>query len=751
MEPPPPPIFDEHLEPGIRLKRRQSRLDEYLTEVNQLEKKILSETGQRVNTRQRWTSHYNFKSKKEDLELKIADLQKSHDLALAEQAGLATTTSSEEDMRPRLQKILDKEGPVPANIMHECYALILREHKSLDFIRHMSPVTVKTFFNFELQPLKDEVARLMNENHELRNPPDDTNRQVEKKEHPLQGLVKYYMELLDKEREKNKELHERLLDAEFVAETQPNPALEASLARLKEQVANLKADLTARENLLQIQDDRIKEVKIDANRYKAQAQARTKAVEQMTHAKDTIKELEDKLRIKEYDLNNSLLLNDFLKDQYDQLNRKTDVRLATLADIHIVRVQEKDAEIQQKNTEIQQKDAEIQQKNTELQEDKALLKERDQTNERLKDEKKIHQAEYQKVNNRLNQELKTATEDYNTLQQRMEKQISVTGKLSKDKQRMEAFKTSFEDFLIQALPLANGDDKVFSSFIQIWHTWTKEHWHTETATGTQYSAAWAIKSPATPTSVTLDFESSSTISLAAKLFFLVHTRKQEEPMALGILPELIRRMPHCNDSWAARIVVECIAKFNDDRSKIVKTMETASVSLSLLQLYGEAKKRFPSIMKVPGMTQKDRVIVSGLRAYTRQCDDTMGTISDKLCFAENTNAGVSVLRSVFGRRMVQYPLQGLCLISDTTTEWVVVISEEERSITLTSKLLFQLDDNNTTLTHWAYSVKKPSELSDITLIDHIEAVECQWWQKYILNFLPFDDNLNALLEGMRLT
>jgi hypothetical protein len=53
METPTPPIFDEHLDPGVRLRSRQNRLEEHLIEVKRLEKKILNETGQRIITKER--------------------------------------------------------------------------------------------------------------------------------------------------------------------------------------------------------------------------------------------------------------------------------------------------------------------------------------------------------------------------------------------------------------------------------------------------------------------------------------------------------------------------------------------------------------------------------------------------------------------------------------------------------------------------------------------------------------------------
>lgn len=104
METPTPPIFDEHLDPGVRLRSRQNRLEEYLIEVTRLEKKILNETGQRIITKERWNKHFAFKTEKEGLELRVAELQSQYEAALTEQAGLSITDGSEQDVIPGLQR-----------------------------------------------------------------------------------------------------------------------------------------------------------------------------------------------------------------------------------------------------------------------------------------------------------------------------------------------------------------------------------------------------------------------------------------------------------------------------------------------------------------------------------------------------------------------------------------------------------------------------------------------------------------------
>ena len=777
--PPPPPIFDEHIEPGVRLLKRRERLDEYLAEVERLDKIITQELGQRIITRERWTNHYEFKAEKESLEVKIADLQKSYDSALTEQAGLAIATSSEDDVRPRLEKILNKEGPIPAPIMQECYAMILHQHKSLDYIRHMSPETEKLLFNWELGPLKEQLRKLREENYALRQG-NQGNVQTTR-EDPAIEQVKSLQKQLENERKANQELYEQLRGPELatqrIAETQldlgqdSTTALEESLANHKIQVAKLKADLITKDTSIQLQNKKIEAFQRNARLFEAKAQEGAQALERFTGAEKRIKELSDELRIKEYDLNGSRQLADFLKDQwakldsqYNELNRKADARLATLADEHNGLIQEKDLDIQQKNTLIQQRDTEINKMKTEIQQKNTQIKQKDteiqQKNTQIKQKDiEIQQkatdiskkdVDIAELKNRLwgPQGLKTQLQ---TTEKHLNEQTSFSNDVSEENRILKAFKKTLKNFLTEALPLANKDDKVISSFMQLWHTWTDESWQAETAMGTQWCAPWLIKPPVGPSSAVINLENSSTISIAAKLFVLVHTRKHEEPLALSILPELTRRMPSCNENWVARIIVACAAKFNDDRSRVIKTMETASVSLSLLQLYIETKRRFPSLLEVPGMSETDRHIVSGLKSYTSQCDEILGTVSDTLYFAENVDAGVSALQESLGGRMIQYPLHGLSLISDTATEWVIVISAKERSITLTSKLLFQFDDENTSLTQWAYSVGEPSELSKITLINPIEALECQWWQKYILHFLPFDDNINALLESMNLT
>jgi hypothetical protein len=274
---------------------------------------------------------------------------------------------------------------------------------------------------------------------------------------------------------------------------------------------------------------------------------------------------------------------------------------------------------------------------------------------------------------------------------------------------------------------------------------------TASVMGTQTSTPWIIQAPVTATSAEAVLGGSSMIALAVQLFVLVHARRLEEPLMLSILPELIRRMSDCNDCWAARIVMECIMRFHDDRGKIIKSMEVASVSLSILQLYGEVVKRFPSILSAKQMRQPGHEIVADLKVFTRVCNYHIGQISDRLFAAENVAAGISALQTSLGKKMVQYPVHGLCLLSDTTTEWVVVISELEQTITMVSKLLFELDDENTTLSHWAYTVKAPSGLSEKIFIDEIEAAECQWWRDYILDFLPFNDSLSDLLKNLTLT
>ncbi|KAH8795453.1 hypothetical protein BGZ57DRAFT_998627 [Hyaloscypha finlandica] len=755
METPTPPIFDEHLDPGVRLRSRQNRLEEYLIEVTRLEKKILNETGQRIITKERWNKHFAFKTEKEGLELRVAELQSQYEAALTEQAGLSITDGSEQDVIPGLQKILRREEPIPAPLMQEVYAMILHEHKSLDFVRHVNPVAERVLFNYELQPLRDALAKLKQENYELRQGGKGTE-QIQVENTPV-GLVSNLQKELEDQRRLNQQLIDRFGNVEQatqrIAETQLNqvqnsPSIEESLACLKKQVIDLRADLATKNMTIQIQQKKIDAFQRNARASEDKAQAGILAVENYLHSKRTIKELEERLQIKEYDLNSSLQLNDFLKTQHTQLSGRAE-RLT----IHY------EGLIKAKDQEIRAKDEEI----TDLDSWGNMLQE---TVEGLCDEAdgpaglrpyieklELAKAQLEEENKTINYENMLQQEKLRDVVDKGKGAQSAIGKLVIEKasaqRELKNFKNTLKDFLSQALPLARGDDKLLSSFIDIWRKWTVEELQPEREVGSQDGLPWIIRAPVTPTSAALGLESSSTISLAAKFFVLVHTRRHAEPLALGILPELIRRFPRCEDSWAARIVVECIVKFYEDRKTVVETMETASVSLSLLQLYYAVVKRFPKIKSQ--MTQESGVLW-GLRDYARKCDSLMGEVCDKLCSARSSHTGISALQSTLKERMVQYPLNGLCLISDTNTEWVIVISEGERAITLTSKLLFRLDDENTTLTQWGYSVKEPSELSDVTFIDDIDADDkCHWWQKYILNFVPYDDELKTLLEGLKLT
>ncbi len=724
------------------------RLDEYLQDVNELDKKLLKEAGRRVLTKERWAAYNKFKTEKESLELQVVDAQKKYDEAVAEQDGLTITNESEEVTIPQLQRILTAERAMPAIMMQECYAMILHEHKSLDFIRQLSPDMEKVLFNFELKPLRDEVEKMKKENYELRKANPGAN-QVQVNYTPNDSYAGLQKELADA-KARNHELLERFGDldqaTQRIAETQLNqaqdsPALGESLSNLKIEVASLKAEIATKDKKIQIQERKLNAFQKSFQAFESRALAGDRAVEKATHANGMIEELRKELHVKKYDLNSSTQLNDFLRTQLAKLNDDMVAQFHAMDAYYEYQIEGLNSNIGSLDSSLSEQRA----LNTALWNEihgPGGFDETVKNLERGKDRLKFENGELLQQTT----ELKSTRDSFEKGAQH------AAGKLASEKsavqRELRMLKGALKECLSQALPLAQGDDSVLSALIDIWASGPLSVLPVTPVTGTQNSASWIIKAPVTASSSSMTFENHSNMSLATKLFALVHTRRHEGRLALEVLPELIRRMPKCNESWVARILLACVATFNAGRGTVVKTMETSSVSLSLLQLHIEVRRRFPALWSQA--VHNGAEINNGLQTYTQQCNELLGEVCEKLCSAEHLESGISALQSSLKERMVQYPIHGLSLISDTTTEWVFVISEAERTITPTSKLLFQLDNENTTFTHWAISVKEPSELSNITFIDDIEAVECRWWREQVLEFLPFSDNLNNLIRDLKL-
>jgi hypothetical protein len=214
-------------------------------------------------------------------------------------------------------------------------------------------------------------------------------------------------------------------------------------------------------------------------------------------------------------------------------------------------------------------------------------------------------------------------------------------------------------------------------------------------------------------------------------------------MAFEIVCESQHRLSPSDDSFVARAVLKC-SQIAYNRETVISST-SAMFIMAELQLYTMVSTRFPEVSQLDEAGHD--VMVSELIRRCRESDNLIGELCSTLHLAKaNVQDIVSPFASVFKERSLEHKTVELSLIltSDDEFDWVVVFKED--SIALTSKSLFYLDDESTSLELWSYGVKEPSNVSMYAFESRITDDGYEWWQNYILPYLPFSEYTNDVLH-----